>query len=108
MNRNITSPDDLTIKSFAKFKVQVQADRRMCFSGRLLRGIIMPKNRFIQSWIAKSFLAWYSSCIQIGEEDFKVDMVCFAERENRFLKIFLRSLEHYWQLMPTKDLFYFT
>ena len=108
-NRNNTSPEDLpiTIKSLAKFKVRVLTDRRMCFAGRLLRGIRMPKNRFYQIWIMKSFMAWYSSCIQIGEENFKVDMICFTERENRFLKIFLKSMEHFWQVMPTKDLFYF-
>ena len=107
-NQNNTSPEDLpiTIKNFAKFKVRVLTDRRMCFAGTMLRGIRMPKNRFYQIWIMKCFMAWYSSCIQIGEDDFKVDMTCFAERENRFLKFFLKSLEHFWKMMPMKDLFY--
>ena len=107
--QNDTSADDLPveIRSFDKFKVRVLKDRRMCFAGRLLRGLIMPKSRRLQFWIMKSFLAWYSSCIEIGEENFMVDMSCIAEREIKFLKIFLKSLVHYWKIMPTKDLFYF-
>lgn len=88
-NQNITSPEGLRmkIKSFAKLKIRVLTDRRMCFAGKLLRGIRMPRNRFYQIWIMKCFLSWYSSCIQIGDDEFKVDMICFNEKENRFLKI---------------------
>ena len=57
----------------------------------------MPKNQLYQIWIMKRFVAWYSSCIQIKEEGFKVDMACFTERENRFLKLFLKSLEHFFE-----------
>ena len=100
--RNTTSPEDLliTTKSFAKFDVRVLTNRRMCFAGRLLRGIILPNRRLLQIWSIKSFLAWYSSCIQIGEENFKLDMICFAERENRFLKGFLKLMEHFWKIKP--------
>ena len=96
----------MTASNWSKLGVRVLPNGKLCFAGKKLRGIIMPKTRGKQISVVRSFLVWYSPCIDVADDYYKLKDGCFARREDRFLKVFLNVLTHYWPRL-LKHLFYF-
>ena len=94
----------ITMHMISKLGFQVLPDRRLCFAGRTLKGIYLPKNMALQIAIIQRFLVWYLPCIEDGGGFYKLNNDCFAKRENTFLKMYIKSLgyNHYlWNpLLP--------
>ena len=90
----------IAMKMLSRLGTRVLPDRRICFAGKLLRGILMPRNHFLQILILKRILFWYSPCLQFRERYYAVSNHCFAQREHAFLKLYLESLKAYWNLFP--------
>ena len=109
-NRAKIPPSNLsnTLKTFSKLNVRVLEDKRICFAGRMLRGIFMPENPLLQKFVMESFLGWYSSCIEVEVDAYGVDTSCFFNRENIFLKAYLGCMKSFWNFMPKKTFFRFT
>ena len=109
--RTYNSPKNLptTSKTFSNLGIEVQNDRRLCFGGQMLKGFLMPRRRSLQLLIMRGFLQWYSACIQLDNKSYDIDHKCFKEKENRFLKMFMKSRNVLWRLvMPShRPHFYF-
>ena len=98
------SPNDLPVSSetLSQLGVEVRSDRRLCFAGQTLRGFLMPKRRLLQVMIMRGFLKWYSGCIHLGDNSYDLNKNCFAKKEKRFMKMFMKSRNVLWRLiMPS-------
>ena len=103
------SPDDLKtkMKTFKKLGLKVVQDRTLCFAGRVLRGVLMPNNRFLQSIIMRRIFLWYFSCIRVIKDVYRVNNRCFVEKEKKFIKMMRRISANVWLKTKTMKLFYF-
>ena len=90
ISKNIVIP--LNFHLMSSLGVQMLHNRRVCFAGAILRGIILPKDKVLQEAIIKRFLAWYLPCLEFEDNAYKLNKVCFRRRENYYLKMFLISL----------------
>ena len=88
----------ITMGMISKLGFRVLPDRRLCFAGRTLKGIYLPKNVAVQIAIIKRFLVWYLPCIDARGKFYKLNNDCFARRENNFLKMYLKSLGYHHYL----------
>ena len=97
----MTPQNDLliTMDMLSKLGVSVLPDHHLCLFGRLLNGIVLPKNMLLQISILKGLLAWYSPCLLVNGSNYQISNVCFEQRENQFLDTFLGSFQY--SLSPT-------
>ena len=102
-------PDTLRpkMKTFKKLGLKVVRDRTLCFAGRVLRGVLMPKNRFLQSIIMRRIFLWYFPCIRVIKDAYRVNNRCFVEKEKKFIKMIRRISANVWLKTKTMKLFYF-
>ena len=102
-------PDSLRtkMKTFKKLGLKVVQDRTLCFAGRVLRGVLMPKNRFLQSIIMRRIFLWYFPCIRVIKDVYRVNNRCFVEKEKKFIKMMRRISANVWLKTKTMKLFYF-
>ena len=68
----------IAMNLISKLGIRVLPDRRLCFAGRTLKGIILPKNKALQIAIILRFLVWYSHCIEVKGEFHMINKACFA------------------------------
>ena len=102
-------PDSLRtkMKTFKKLGLKVVQDQTLCFAGRVLRGVLMPKNRFLQSIIMRRIFLWYFPCIRVIKDVYRVNNRCFVEKEKKFIKMMRRISANVWLKTKTMKLFYF-
>ena len=91
-NHKLLRRSKIAMKMLSRLGTRLLPDRRICFAGKLLRGIFMPRNPFLQILILKRILFWYSPCLQFRKRYYAVSNHCFAQREHAFLKLYLESL----------------
>ena len=77
--------------------ISIMPDRRLCFSGRVLRGLVWPDNEQLQQIVLKQFVVWYSPCIGVADtransesRNYYIKKECFLQRENQLMKAFLK------------------
>ena len=98
----------LKMKIFLKIGVRILPNRRLCFAGRLLRGITMPRNHLLQISIIANLSAWYSPCIKIKKQFYGISNNCLIYKEKRFFSWFLDLIEYYSKSIPNiRNLFDF-
>ena len=88
----------ITMDMISKLGFRVLPDRRLCFGGRTLKGIYLPKNMALQISIIKRFLIWYLPCVEVQGTFYKLNNGCFVRKENDFLKMYLKSLGYHHYL----------
>merc|ERR1712150_119914 len=90
---NLTPRNDLiiTLSMISELGIHVLPDQRLCFFGRLLNDLVLPKNPLLQIPILKGLFTWYSPCLQVNEGYFQLNNDCFDERENQFFGTFMSS-----------------
>ena len=95
----------ITMDLIVKLGFRVLPDRRLCFAGRTLKGIVLPKNMELQFAIILRLLVWYAPCIEVKREFYRINKACFARRENEFDgKMYLKSLLHLLNsMLPLHD-----
>ena len=79
----------------SKLGIQILPDRRVCLAGRLLKGVMFPKNGALQGIVMKKLLVWYFPCFKhqdslAGNIVYKLNHACLMHRESELLKIFKR------------------
>ena len=94
-------------KTFRNLGLKIVQDRTLCFAGRMLRGILMPKNRFLQTIIMRRIFLWYFPCIRVVKNAYRVNNRCFVKKEKKFLKSMKRVAATAWLKVKTMKLFYF-
>ena len=94
-NIDLTPRDDvlITMNMMSKLGIVVlEPDQKLCFFGRLLSGLTLPKPITMQIPILKGLLTWYSPCLLVYDGYYKVDNVCFKQREKQFLEAYIQSI----------------
>ena len=92
LRRNIGS---FSHNLLSKLGIQILPDRRVCLAGRLLRGVMFPKNGALQGIVMKKLLVWYFPCFKpqdssTGNVVYKLNPACLMQRESELLRIFKR------------------
>ena len=83
----------VSTKMMSKLGLTILPNRKACFAGKMLAGVKMPRHAALQSLALKYLLIWYLPCVEVpGNDAFVLNENCFADRENRFLKIYYLSL----------------
>ena len=94
-NIDLTPRDDvlITMNMMSKLGIVVlEPDQKLCIFGRLLSGLTLPKPITMQIPILKGLLTWYSPCLMVYDGYYKVDNVCFTQREKQFLEAYIQSI----------------
>ena len=94
---NLVHP--ITLKMIKKLGIRILSDRRACFAGKLLRGVIMPKKKALQWAILKRLLVWYLPCLELQGTMYHLNNDCFNVRENKFLKMYFQAFGYFWNPM---------
>ena len=99
----------LSMQLINKLGVKILSNRRLCFGGRPIQGIFLPRNRLMQIELAKRFLVWFSPCVEFVNYRYKVNTFCMERREYDFLKMYLQSVGYQhpsWKHQKNSDRFY--
>ena len=88
--KNVNTPQS----TLSKLGIWVLPNRRMCFAGRTIKGIVLPKNAKQQEKAMKSLIVWYLPCLEYKNSDptklhsFQMNNACFFRRQNELLKVY--------------------
>ena len=88
------SKEDTTQNALSKLGIWVLPNRRMCFAGRTIHGIVLPKQKKLREKAMKSLIVWYLPCLEAKNSDptklssFKMNDACFYRRQNELLKVY--------------------
>ena len=85
----------LSMKLMTKLGVKILYNRRLCFGGRAIKGIFLPRNRTMQIELTKRFLVWFSPCIEFSDKKYRINEICMKRREYEFLKMYLQSVGYH-------------
>ena len=99
----------LSMKLMKKLGVKILQNRRLCFGGRPIQGIFLPRNHSFQVELVKRFLVWYSPCVELSNNRYKINEYCMKRREYNFLKMYLQSVGYHhpsWKKGNIFDQFY--
>ena len=95
------------MKTLKKLGLKVVQDRTLCFAGRMLRGILMPKNRYLQTIIMRRIFLWYFPCIRVVQNAYRINSRCFITKEKKFIRMMKKIAANTWLKSNTLKLFYF-
>ena len=98
-NQNTFNVVPLSWTMLSRLGIAVLPNRRLCIDGRALKGIFLPESRTQQTLLIVKFLVWFSPCIELKDNVYRMNEHCFDRRENYFLRMYLRSLgylHHLW------------
>ena len=107
VSKDVTDSLKFRMKTLKKIGLKLVEDRTLCFAGRMLRGILMPKNRFLQAIIMRRIFLWYFPCIRVAQNAYRVNNLCFVKKEKKFIKMMKRIAANSWLQSKTLKLFYF-
>ena len=84
--------DKSTKGLLSKLGMWVLPDRRLCFAGRYIKGVILPDNPAAQKRAIKALVVWYLPCLefQAYKSTYQINNNCFFKRENELLKVYAR------------------
>ena len=85
----------INMKMVSKLGIMVLPDRRLCFGGKTLDGIILPKSKNLQNTLILRFLIWYLPCVEFEHKVYTFNKSCQKRMEIRFLSMYLISLGYY-------------
>ena len=82
-------------KEWAKLGLRIISDRRLCLGGRILEGVVFPKNEALQGIVMKKLLVWYLDCFDLRAPKtsagfYKLNNACFRQRQSELQRIFRR------------------
>ena len=82
-------------KEWAKLGIRIISDRRLCLGGRILEGVVFPKDESLQGIVMKKLLVWYLDCFDLQAPKnsggfYKLNNSCFQQRQSDLLRIFRR------------------
>merc|ERR1712135_191421 len=77
----------------SKLGMWVLPDRRLCFAGRYIKGVILPQDPSAQNRAIKALVVWYLPCLEFqGQKggSYQINNDCFHRRENELLQVYAR------------------
>ena len=77
----------------SKLGMWVLPDRRLCFAGRYIKGVILPQDHIAQNRAIKALVVWYLPCLEFqGQKggSYQINNDCFHRRENELLQVYAR------------------
>ena len=81
----------ITRKTLHRLRIHILANRKLCFAGKVPRGVLMPKNYWLQYLIIKRLIVWYFPCIRFDGISYHLNDKCFKRRERKFLEMFFKT-----------------
>ena len=90
----------ITRKTLSRLRIHILANRKLCFVGKVPRGVLMPKNYWLQYLIIKRLIFWYFPCIRFNGNSYYLNDKCYQIRERKFIKMFLKTRK---LLLETQD-----
>lgn len=90
----------ITRKTLSRLRIHILANRKLCFVGKVPRGVLMPKNYWLQYLIIKRLIFWYFPCIRFNGNSYYLNDKCYHIRESKFIKMFLKTRK---LLLETQD-----
>ena len=75
-----------TLMILSKLRIYIMPDRRVCFAGRIPKGIYMPRSSWLQHKILERMALWYLPCLELQGNAYSLDNTCYTRKENKFLK----------------------
>ena len=81
----------ITRKTLSRLRIHILANRKLCFVGKVPRGVFMPKNYWLQYLIIKRLIFWYFPCIRFNGNSYYLNNKCYKIRERKFIKMFLKT-----------------
>ena len=85
----------ISMNLIQKLGVIILSNRRLCFGGRPIQGIFLPRNKTMQIELIKRFLVWFSPCVEFANARYKINDICMERREYDFLKMYLQSVGYH-------------
>ena len=86
----------ITTKTLSRLRIRILPNRKLCFVGKMPRGVFMPTNYWLQYLIIKRIILWYFPCIRIqGSSYYILNNACYKTRENEFLRMFLKTQKQF-------------
>ena len=86
-----------THRILTKLGISVLPDGRLCLGGKLMKGLVLPKNDHLQANVIKQIMVWYSPCIgfmnpkrNTGPHIYQINNACVLQRQNKLMKMFLK------------------
>ena len=81
-------------KVWAKLGIRVISDRRLCLGGRILEGVVFPKNEALHGIVMKKLLVWYLDCFDLRAPKtsagfYKLNNACFGKDNMNFKGYFV-------------------
>ena len=83
-----------TENALSKLGIWTLPNRRMCFAGRTINGIVLPKQKMLKEKAMKSLIVWYLPCLELTRPDptklssFQMNSSCFYRRQNELIKVY--------------------
>ena len=87
----------ITRKTLSRLRIRILPNRKLCFAGKVPRGVYMPKNYWLQYLIIKRLIFWYFPCIRHQGASYHLNDKCYKMREIKFLKMFLKTQQLLFQ-----------
>ena len=92
----------------SRLGILTMPDRRLCLGGKLLKGVVLPKNVSIQSNVIRQLVIWYLPCIKLTKSkasadtyNYLVNQSCFLRRENMLMMMLSKFPQNsYSELKP--------
>ena len=89
----------ITLKTLQKLRIRLLPDGRVCFAGRMPKGILMPNDPRLQYLILQRMILWYLPCVKDDRNGYILAKTCYIKRENMFLRTLRKALQrNYWKL----------
>ena len=66
--------------------IQLLKEGRIRFGGKTLKGVRLPENKLQKNIVVEKILKWYWPCFEKQDDGYQLDMDCFAEHEDEYLK----------------------
>ena len=85
----------ITMKTLSRLRIHILPNRKLCFVGKIPRGVIMPRSYWLQYLIIKRVILWYFPCIRIEGSSYILNNNCYKIRETKFLRMFLKTQKQF-------------
>ena len=85
-NGESSAPRQLNMNMLQRLGIKTLPDGKIRFGNRILKGARLSDNKMQQIIVMEKLLKWYWPCFENEDDGYKLDMDCFSEHEDEYLK----------------------
>ena len=85
-NGESSAPRQLNMNMLHRLGIKTLPDGKIRFGNRILKGARLSDNKMQQIIVMEKLLKWYWPCFENEDGEYKLDMDCFSEHEDEYLK----------------------